>query len=306
VLCVQGNRSLALLPNYAYACALARLRQSQEESKAGTAATVGQSSAGQPSALELMVQAILLHPLVLPRLLAKLQEGGTGRESQWSATLGRKLFARADDGGSASLSHLVNIYAERSAALWKPPDALELLRTGAVLAAELADGRSAADAAASVSGGSGGSDANAGDVAAAASAAAGLSTEDWACVRRDAFPPEPSGDNQYRHLRLHDFSDAVSQLPREELNAVMAQGGADGVEDALAEMQEQMLMEQMQQVAQAQAAAGNGNGGANAVPEAELRAANPLMMLLRSLMPWVDAGQQPDYRPEGGGGGEQQ
>ncbi|KAG1672378.1 hypothetical protein FOA52_010996 [Chlamydomonas sp. UWO 241] len=292
----EGNRSLALLPNYAFACALARLRQSQEEAKAGTSA--GTSSAGQPSALELMVQAILLHPLVVPRLLAKLQEGGTGREGQWSVALGRKLFLRADDGGSASLSSLVNIYAERSAMLWKPPDALELLRMGAVLAAELADGRSAADAAASVSGGSGGSDVNAGDVSAAASAAAGLSPDDWACVRRDAFPS--SDVNDYRHLRLHDFSDAVSHLPREELNAAMAQGGPDGVEDALAEMQEQMLMQQLQQVAQEQAAAG---GGANAVPEAELRSGNPLMMLLRSLMPWVDAGQQPDYQQEGGGGG---
>jgi hypothetical protein len=32
----------------------------------------------------------------------------------------------------------------------------------------------------------------------------------------------------------------------------------------------------------------------------ELRGANPLVMLLRSLLPWVNVGQQPDYGAEGG------
>jgi hypothetical protein len=36
-------------------------------------------------------------------------------------------------------------------------------------------------------------------------------------------------------------------------------------------------------------------GGHNEVSEEELRAANPLLMLLRSLLPWVDAGQVPNY-----------
>jgi hypothetical protein len=33
----------------------------------------------------------------------------------------------------------------------------------------------------------------------------------------------------------------------------------------------------------------------------ELRGANPLLLLLRSMLPWVDAGQQPDYGGDGGG-----
>ncbi len=41
-------------------------------------------------------------------------------------------------------------------------------------------------------------------------------------------------------------------------------------------------------------AQGQGNGG-QAMTDAELQNANPLMMLLRSLMPWVNVGQQPDY-----------
>ena len=40
-----------------------------------------------------------------------------------------------------------------------------------------------------------------------------------------------------------------------------------------------------------------------AISEAELRTANPLMMLLRSLLPWVNAGLQPDYGEGGGAGG---
>lgn len=32
-----------------------------------------------------------------------------------------------------------------------------------------------------------------------------------------------------------------------------------------------------------------------AVSEEELRQANPVMMMLRTLLPWVNAGQQPEY-----------
>eukprot|EP00955_Chlamydomonas_euryale_P022663 239552-Chlamydomonas_euryale.AAC.1 len=58
--------------------------------------------------------------------------------------------------------------------------------------------------------------------------------------------------------------------------------------------------------ARAQLAMAGGGGGARGMTDDELRSANPIMMLLRSLMPWVDAGQQPDYggdRPAGGPGG---
>jgi hypothetical protein len=57
------------------------------------------------------------------------------------------------------------------------------------------------------------------------------------------------------------------------------------VEDVLAELQAQAI-------AMEQAAARRGGRQLN---EAELRNANPLMVLLQSLLPWVDAGQQPQY-----------
>ena len=37
----------------------------------------------------------------------------------------------------------------------------------------------------------------------------------WECVREEMFPV--SDQNQYRHLRVADFSDNVSALPPEEL-----------------------------------------------------------------------------------------
>lgn len=53
-------------------------------------------------------------------------------------------------------------------------------------------------------------------------------------------------------------------------------------------------------------------GGIERLPPEALAGANPLVALLRSLLPWVAAGRQPDYaadeaarRDAGGGGGEE-
>ncbi len=51
------------------------------------------------------------------------------------------MYAGASDGGSASLSHLVGLYAERSGELWKPPELLALLRGAAEEAADVAEGK---------------------------------------------------------------------------------------------------------------------------------------------------------------------
>jgi hypothetical protein len=39
--------------------------------------------------------------------------------------------------------------------------------------------------------------------------------------------------------------------------------------------------------------------------EEELRQTNPVLMLLRSLLPWVNVGQQPEYGEDGGNGGDE-
>ncbi len=40
----------------------------------------------------------------------------------------------------------------------------------------------------------------------------GIGAADWAALARESFPPSTAND--YRHLRLADFSDAVNALPR--------------------------------------------------------------------------------------------
>jgi hypothetical protein len=49
----------------------------------------------------------------------RLQEQGAGKDGSWGAVLARPLFARAGDGGSASLAHLTTLFVERHHALWK-------------------------------------------------------------------------------------------------------------------------------------------------------------------------------------------
>ncbi|GLC35077.1 hypothetical protein PLESTM_000276900 [Pleodorina starrii] len=292
VLQFEGNRSLALLPNYAFALPMAAHRKQQEQQRQQPAAAAGSAAAGgggsaaeraQPGASssgatadaaasvsssasphELLVGALLLHPLVLPRLVGKLQDKGAAKESYWKELLSRRLFSGASDGGSASLSHLVGLYVERSGELWKPPDLLALLRRAAEEAADVADGKVAP--------------------------ANGIGAADWRAVARESFPS--SASNEYRHLRLADFSDAVNALPREEVEAAVQGGGAmQDVEEALAELQEQMILAEQERQQQRQP-----NGAAAApMTDEQLRGANPLLMLLRSLLPWVNAGQQPDY-----------
>jgi hypothetical protein len=64
------------------------------------------------------------------------------------------------------------------------------------------------------------------------------------------------------------------------------------------------MLEQQQLAAVAAAAAGGGGGGGPAMSADELRATNPLLMLLQSMLPWVNAGQQPDYEAGGGDNGD--
>jgi hypothetical protein len=163
-------------------------------------------------------------------------------------------------------------------------------------------------------------------------------------------PPFPGND--YHHLRLADFSDAVAALPREELAAAMEGGGGLGGVQVRARlsglahsierrhcrklqcwprprpcpkrgatlappstppppnplpppqdvMDEAVLAQIQAAMDEARRQGGGAAPGQQRVSEEELRGANPLVMLLRSLLPWVDAGQAPDYGADEGGG----
>lgn len=89
----DSSHSLALLPNYAFALPMARLRleQAQQQQQQGAA---GSSSGSSVSSLTLLAQALLLHPLVLVELLGKLQGQGAAREDAWQQLKKRKLYAK--------------------------------------------------------------------------------------------------------------------------------------------------------------------------------------------------------------------
>lgn len=61
------------------------------------------------------------------------------------------------------------------------------------------------------------------------------------------------------------------------------------------------MLEQEQLAAVAAAAARGQAGAAPQMSADELRATNPLLMLLQSMLPWVNAGEQPDYAAAGDG-----
>lgn len=298
----DSSHSLALLPNYAFALPMARFRleQAQEQQQQGAAASSSGSSAGV-SSLTLLAQALLLHPLVLVELVGKLQGQGAAREEAWQQLKQRKLYAKASDHGSNSLGHLISLFVERSHQLWKSADVLHWLQVAATAAADVADGKPRHSSLptqqqTSIA------DMQPDDVSVEGTA------EDWACVAKESFPA--AGRNEYGHLRLADFSDAVNALPQEEMQAMMAPGGpgaaaaAGGMNQAAAlEVLNDML--EQEQLAAVAAAAQRGQG-APAMSADELRATNPLLMLLQSMLPWVNAGEQPDYAAAGDGGAGQQ
>lgn len=108
----------------------------------------------------------------------------------------------------------------------------------------------------------------------------GVSAAGWAAVRDQAFPPtDPT--NPYQHLRLHEFSESTMHLPAEEVHGLGGVPIPDGVDG------------QGVEALQAEVARLRAEGVEH------LNATHPLMALLRSLLPWVADGEQPDYAADG-------
>ncbi|KAK9829524.1 hypothetical protein WJX72_006318 [[Myrmecia] bisecta] len=274
----SGDSSLALLPNFSFSLALARFRLASSfgdsPGRPGRRAKASGSNArggGEPgqggetgretleSANNALIQAVLLHPLVVTSLMERLKEQGIGKDAEWGSILSRPLFAGAGAGGSASLDHLVQIFVERHHLMWKAQDVQLWLKRACDTASDAASAASAAD---------------------------------WAAVRAEVFPASPV--NEYRHLRVADFSDVISRLPPEEMQAAMAGGGAGGpgMQAGMDPAELAALRAEVQQLAQRMEQGG-------AIAEEELQGAHPLAMLLRSMLPWVNAGEAPDYEADG-------
>lgn len=179
----RSDSSLWLFPNFSYSLAICRfyLERPEENEKA------------TPS--DLMKQALMLHPLVLKKLVAKAPL----KDPAWTNILKHKFFGSAK-AGSPSLEHLIEIYVERSYLMWRLPDLQALIRDAAQLVIEALDRD-------------------------------GREAKDWACVRKETFSSEK---NEYSHLAVADFSGSVPTMPPEDLrdlmiNPQMAQAMGNGI-----------------------------------------------------------------------------
>ncbi|KAG2290498.1 hypothetical protein Bca52824_050102 [Brassica carinata] len=95
----HSENSLWLFPNFSYSLAIARVYLEKTESTS--------SDTSKSSSLDLMMQALKLHPTVLKKLVDKSK--------------------------NPSLDHLISIYVERNYLIWRLPDVQKLLKSAAEL-----------------------------------------------------------------------------------------------------------------------------------------------------------------------------
>ncbi|XP_023640195.1 transcription factor 25 [Capsella rubella] len=177
----RDDNSLWLFPNFSYSLAIARVYLEKMESSSSSKATHIDSL--KSSSLDLMKQALKLHPTVLKKLVDKVPL----KDQAWTKILKHSYF-RSDESKIMSLDHLIKIYVERNYLIWRLPDIQKLLRSAADLVIESLEQD-------------------------------GTEAESWLCVRKEAFSAE---NNQYSHLATHDFSDSMPTLPPDNLQNFVA------------------------------------------------------------------------------------
>lgn len=115
---IDNGSSLALLPGISYSIGLSKFKKAKipkrslgaRNTKAVESDAADSDDAAQDvqeDACDSLSEAILLYPIVITRLMAKLADKGVHIDTEFTSLLSRRLFAEANDGGSASLSHLV-------------------------------------------------------------------------------------------------------------------------------------------------------------------------------------------------------
>ncbi|KAK1437955.1 hypothetical protein QVD17_03755 [Tagetes erecta] len=166
----NGDNSICLYPNFSYSLAICRFYLEREEHSKETETEATSS--------DLMKQALMLHPSVVRKLVAKVPL----KDQAWSKIINHSLF-NEDETGSASLDHLINIYVEKSYIIWRLPELHNFLKDAALSVIEKMEIDQS-------------------------------EARDWACVRKEAFP---SDKNEYSHLMVSDFSDSTPTAPPENL-----------------------------------------------------------------------------------------
>ncbi|TKY64179.1 Transcription factor 25 [Spatholobus suberectus] len=172
----KSDNSIWLFPNFSYSLAICRFYLECEACKDDC------MDAEKASSSDLIKQALMLHPSVIKKLVAKVPL----KDRAWTDVL-KHAFFRSDQTGIPSQDHLINIYVERNYLIWRLPDLQKLLGGGAKLVIETLENNKS-------------------------------EVKDWACVRKEAFSSEK---NEYGHLLVSDFSDSLSLIPRENLQQFM-------------------------------------------------------------------------------------
>ncbi|KAL6131198.1 hypothetical protein ACLB2K_069574 [Fragaria x ananassa] len=174
----KSDNTLWLFPNFSYSLAVCRLYLEKAESSKDSA-----TETTKATSTDLMKQALMLHPTVLKKLVAKVPL----KERVWTDIL-KNAFFQADEVGIPSLDHLINIYVESNHIIWRLPELQKLLRDAVQLVIETLRQNSS-------------------------------EKNDWACVRKEAFS---SDKNEYSHLLVSDFSYTLPAAPPENLQHFMA------------------------------------------------------------------------------------
>ncbi|KAF5733405.1 hypothetical protein HS088_TW17G00948 [Tripterygium wilfordii] len=186
----KSDNSLWMFPNFSFSLAICRFNLEKE-------GTLGDSSVGvaKSRSVDLMKQALMLHPSVLRKLEAKVP-----LKSQIWTTILKNTFFQADRTGSLSLDHLIDLYIERSYIIWKRPELQKFLQDAAAQVIEALEHNI-------------------------------NEAKDWACVSKEAFSSE---SNEYVHLLVSDFSDKMPSLTPENLENAMVDlrivAGQNGVQ----------------------------------------------------------------------------
>lgn len=142
----KSDNSLWMFPNFSYSLSICRFHLAQEESSKDS-----HIESSKATSNDLMKQALMLHPSVLKKLVAKAPL----KDKVWTDIVKHPFF-RLDQTGIPSLDHLINIYVERNYIIWRLPDLQKLLRDAAKLVVETLETNQ-------------------------------TEAKDWACVRKEAF-----------------------------------------------------------------------------------------------------------------------
>ncbi|CAJ1950607.1 unnamed protein product [Sphenostylis stenocarpa] len=172
----KSDNSIWLFPNFSFSLAICRFYLERKGCEDDC------MNAEKSSSSDLMKQALMLHPSVIKKLVAKVPL----KDRTWTDIL-KHTFFRSDQTGIPSQDHLINIYVERNYLMWRLPDLQKLLGGAANLVIETLESNKS-------------------------------EVKDWACVRKEAYSSEK---NEYGHLLVSDFSDSLSSIPRENFQQFM-------------------------------------------------------------------------------------